>query len=382
MKAMTVEGLSPILFGSGRPFGTEPGSLLAETLPLPLPTTLAGAVRNELARRANWMDYEEQYKNWLLQVRVRGPVLFIDGKPVFRAPADSISSTLNGQQVTVPAFPTKNKDGVLLPDEVLSATGFIQQDGLEPDKGERSPFWSGDRLLHWLANTDLQPQPLQEARLNVVTESRIHVQIDPTNRRHEHGQLFETVGVCLGQGIQKSNDDEVYLRDWKLWLGYEVPADVPDAKFGVFTLGGERRLAMASPSDTNWLEEYRKSSERVLESCDNKVRLYLATPALFEKGWFPNVDQFKKRCGVQLKLISACVSRRQPMTGWEIHQRRPRTLRYMAQAGSVYFFEVTSGNAENLAKLTFESVSDHEQERRDGFGLALWGAWKYLEENK
>jgi CRISPR-associated protein Cmr3 len=47
----------------------------------------------------------------------------------------------------------------------------------------------------------------------------------------------------------------------------------------------------------------------------------------------------------------------------------------MVPAGGAYFFELLKGQSSDLEKLWLESVSDEEQDRRDGFGLATWGIW-------
>jgi CRISPR-associated protein Cmr3 len=44
-------------------------------------------------------------------------------------------------------------------------------------------------------------------------------------------------------------------------------------------------------------------------------------------------------------------------------------------SGGVYFFERVNGKASELADRWLEPVSDDEQDRRDGFGLAVWGIW-------
>jgi CRISPR-associated protein Cmr3 len=44
-------------------------------------------------------------------------------------------------------------------------------------------------------------------------------------------------------------------------------------------------------------------------------------------------------------------------------------------AGSIYFFEVRQGDGAALADRWLQSVCDDEQDRRDGFGLAVWGTW-------
>jgi CRISPR-associated protein Cmr3 len=55
--------------------------------------------------------------------------------------------------------------------------------------------------------------------------------------------------------------------------------------------------------------------------------------------------------------------------------RGPKPVRRMVPAGGVYFFELLKGQSSDLEKLWLESVSDEEQDRRDGFGLATWGIW-------
>ena len=121
-----------------------------------------------------------------------------------------------------------------------------------------------------------------------------------------------------------------------------------------------------------------------------RIRLVLATPAIFSHGWLPgwlilNEDSLigapeDAPDGLKLKLISACTDRWKPISGWSLEKGRrgPKAIRRLVPAGSVYFFEVLSGDAENLVKkFWLRSVCDEDQDRRDGFGLAVWGLWDY-----
>jgi CRISPR-associated protein Cmr3 len=113
------------------------------------------------------------------------------------------------------------------------------------------------------------------------------------------------------------------------------------------------------------------------------VRLVLATPGIFQQGWLPDwikQDWKGKPPGssVELQLIGACVERWKPISGWGLENSKvgAKAIRRLVPAGSVYFFKVTKGSAAELAdKLWLQSVADDEQDRRDGFGLALWGLW-------
>ena len=108
----------------------------------------------------------------------------------------------------------------------------------------------------------------------------------------------------------------------------------------------------------------------------------LASPAVFDGGWRPRWVQDGKPPGldprddVTLKLVSVCVPRWRPLSGWNFEAGRtgPKAARRMVPAGSVYFFEAR-GATSALARLWLRPVSDQEQDRKDGFGLALWGVW-------
>ena len=53
----------------------------------------------------------------------------------------------------------------------------------------------------------------------------------------------------------------------------------------------------------------------------------------------------------------------------------PKATRRLVPAGGVYFFESDGNDNSALAGHWLRPVSDGEQERRDGFGLAVWGTW-------
>ena len=56
-------------------------------------------------------------------------------------------------------------------------------------------------------------------------------------------------------------------------------------------------------------------------------------------------------------------------------QRTGASFERMVPAGGVYFYQVVEGDAADLAESWLRPVSDDPQDRRDGFGLAVWGTW-------
>ncbi|MCF6192454.1 MAG: type III-B CRISPR module-associated protein Cmr3, partial [Candidatus Hydrothermae bacterium] len=87
--------------------------------------------------------------------------------------------------------------------------------------------------------------------------------------------------------------------------------------------------------------------------------------------------------GVRLRIIGAAVGRPVHVSGWDYKERAPKPSRRLAPSGSVYFFEIEEGDDHAVERFIDEvwltPISDGEQDRRDGFGVALLGVWK--EEN-
>jgi CRISPR-associated protein Cmr3 len=165
------------------------------------------------------------------------------------------------------------------------------------------------------------------------------------------------------------------------------------------TLGGERRLVHWKAETMGGLREswsFQEDIHSALDSQKNgnkRIRLVLATPAIFNQGWLPGWLKFSGESiegvhkeimpsGIKLKLVSACIGRWKPISGWSLEKssRGPKKIRRLVPSGSIYFFEVVEGDAKVLVKnLWMRSVCDEKQDRLDGFGLALWGVWDFLE---
>jgi CRISPR-associated protein Cmr3 len=144
------------------------------------------------------------------------------------------------------------------------------------------------------------------------------------------------------------------------------------------TLGGERRLA-----EWGAAEEAGGWSVSRMPDDTPRLRMVLATPAIFSRGWLPGwIDRETWEgtipdTSVRVRLISAVVERWVPISGWSYGSKYygPKPLRRMVPAGSVYFFEKLSDAPVDGEAMRLRSVCDREQDKNDGFGAALWGIW-------
>jgi len=259
-------------------------------------------------------------------------------------------------------------------------------------------LWTWPDVKSWLLDEwsdGRAPEKIEELQ----TDPRCHVQIGLEGVAEE-GKLFTTEMVSFERyPAWQAYEQDTASEEWSLLCCIDTDRDTADLN-GPGPLGGEHRMAVIEPDSGSWPVCPTALMKRLSES--KQVRLVLATPGVFEYGWRPQWLDPTTKTGsppglegdILLKLVAACVPRRQPVSGWDYSKRvegdaenpgRPKPVRWTAPAGSVYFFEVVEGDAGILAeKCWLESVSDIEHNpnglpprnnRNDGFGLALWGVW-------
>ncbi len=381
MHEVILDPLAPLLFRDPRPFGGDGQG--AESLPFPLPPSIAGALRTVLGEQEG-VDYRaDGVRDRLLGLACAGPLLAettASGgwSPLCPRPLDALYL---GQEVVrlAPASAPEGA-GCDLPGGLLP----VQAPAAAREKPAEGPaFWRLEPMAAWLAGAGVERDP-GLGRDPVPREVRTHVALAPGTLTAEEGRLFETDGLDFGP---------VADRDGRGRLRGPAPALAPLARFaeplapGLRTLGGERRLARITPVAGAWPAVPDQLVAAVAGG--GGLRLTLATPVPFTRGWLPGwlredgTGSPPPVPGLTLRLRAAAVGRWQPISGWDLVARdgrpggAPRAVRRLAPAGSVYWFEVLAGtlDAAAVAALWLASVADAEQDRRDGLGLALPGAW-------
>jgi CRISPR-associated protein Cmr3 len=372
-----LRGVDPLLFRDGRPFSNEKGALSARTLPVPTPGTVAGFLRTQYGDRKGWDWDDPQAQQKASSISVSGPLLMCDREPVFAAPADAVvyRSEEGPNEALMTLRPIESMTqgaGSDLPHGLLPLK--ITED-VKPAPGYS--LWGWRDLQPWLTDPMGDIRPLPSKLEPPPIEERVHVAIDPVTGRSDEGKLFTAQFVSFDHLCQDGNGYR--LQEWSLLARMDVPEG--DAPVRIGTFGGERRLAVIELAEPGqWPLCPQELTQKVAQS--ESVRLVLATPAIFTGGWKPGwLDDDLTGTppgisGVRLKLISAAVKRREAVSGWDYANGVPKEARWMTPAGSVYFFKVVEGSAEPLTASGWLSpVSDQEQDRRDGYGLALWGVW-------
>lgn len=434
-KYISIAPHDPLIARDGRPFSF--GNRM-KSLGWLYPSVVAGSLRTMLGKMRYGLKFEKAEVDSLKKVSVHGPIPLFQGALYFPAPKDllvkedrigrklvrethvypirpvEISWNI-GEGCNLPILSQKDRSSLTLTEvqalresqKLLPST--ISEEADEDFKPADIPaFWSLEMMVDWLSNptgagfpSPPGPKKISDFKSYLPKppeDLRVHVKIDPKTGVAEDSHLFQTVGLDFSL---KGQMDTVKLA---ARVGSEDDSceELLEHISNLDTLhpiGGERRLA-------HWrsLQEIKGWSiperlEKAMNNCPakKKLRMVLATPAIFSKGWLPGwLEEGRPEGapeGVKLRLVGACTERWRPISGWslerydtETKQRKkpgPKSIRRLVPTGSVYFFELDEGNAIDVARsLWLRSVCDDPQDRRDGFGLALWGLWDHHEVKK
>lgn len=407
--------LEPLVARDSRPIGNNTGR--ARSLDWLTPSVIAGAVRSALWREKGVTD-----SKLLKQVKVSGGFLIVktangqNEQLCFPRPQDALIGKPEGVQqkcyrlrpLALPEGcslylpPCKNnedKPSVLSQAKDWFCFCYTNQvgDTFKPDRV--ASYWPAKVMTTWLNDdaslnsfcADLDRLGQQGAR----RDERVHVSIDPVSGTARDGILFGSVGLDFNRALKRTDHGQVQSDD-EANVPKEFDAgqlsvridfgDLKDSDQNNITLperfiapvGGDRHLAefVESPNDESlWQRPHAIPNTR-------NLRLILATPALFKNGWLPGwIGETTGKgtipgTNISVSLVSANAGRWKPISGWSYEDDKPKPLRRMVPEGSVYFFKVDRDLTEDeLKKLWLCSVCDDDQDRSDGFGLALWGSW-------
>ena len=357
---------------------------------IPTPSTVAGCLRTTWARATG-----RPLGSALAELRVAGPLLLSDdGLILAPKPADALYFGHGNEARCVRAEPRRfhHGCGADLPDGLLPVRLPAHVEG---KPGDGPAWWSWDDLLAFRRGESVPLDRLTRNGWSPPAEGdlRTHVSINPTTGAAVSGNLFQTEGLDLGvypaafrtralgsaraDGLEASDAaNGASSRSRRLLVRC---AEALDAT--LVHLGGKRRLAALEPeSEERWPTPPDGWLDRIEQT--GGLCLTLLTPGVFSVGYRPGwlnntlTGSPPDTPAVTLRLRAAAVGRWQPHSGWDLAQRRPKPTRKLVTAGATYWFEILDAREPGaLASLWLASICDDQQDRRDGFGLALPAPW-------
>lgn len=390
---LTLTPQDSLVARDSRPFGAGQGHRM-RSLPWLLPSVVAGSLRTALAKAAG-VDFSDTIPERLRQIAVAGVFPVHRGELYLPEPKDAVAEPDdrgNAIKVLHRVQPQPLLGGCDLPAAGLQPVMLSEAQAAQDFKpGDVPAWWPFGKYTDWLLAQDVA---LDTSLLNGPRqEIRDHVCLDPQRGAASEGLIFTSAELIVAHlprfGV-RCNDRTLAFEDRFAQVTLTARVDVPPSETQLqvtdqfqlwHPLGGERRMVHWQRSQATvagW--QCPLKVRQALESA-TKVRMVLATPAIFRWGWKPGWldDQLEGAppgSSAQLQLVGVCNHRWKAVSGWSLAPPRgPKPTRRMVPAGSVYFFTCQAGAARSLADRWLQPVSDDEQEQRDGFGLAVWGIW-------
>ena len=393
----------PLVSRDGRPFGLNQGQRM-RGLPWLLPSVVAGSFRTVLVKANSQLDFSGDTPQQLLALSVAGVLPIADDELFLPAPADAVAEPNTQGNGIKDVHHLRPQDvenaGCDFPNGASLRPVMLSRDQTESDfKPAALPaWWPMSQYSKWIAGESIVVDRQFLNHPNQMT--RDHVCIEAATGAAEESKLFATAGLeltSLPRYRLKTEDDSSAVDFASIQLAVRVRGEHSgfsqlDRMSLWHPLGGERRMVHWQASDVDSIWSCPKPIRKSLADAVN-VRMTLATPAIFGNGWKPawlndQLEGNPPNSDTRLKLVGVCNGRWKAISGWSLqkinHRGRldpagvpgPKPIRRMVPAGGVYFFKVIGGgNPSSLSDLWLDPISDADQERRDGFGLATWGTW-------
>ena len=397
MTTLSLSQLAPGIFRDGRPFADESDESRATGLLVPAPSTVAGFIRTVVGQHSGWDWNDRDVVSRAQALPLRGYVFVRSGidrtdQPILPAPSNAVvyreTPDSDVEVMRLRPLTLGEGEGSDLPTG-LTATVDVSAD-VKPERGY--DWWTWPDLESWLCGDQVVPELVAAP----VIDERTHVRLDSRKRAAIHGALYVVeyrAWDLLGHNGSSAEADGTELHTWRIRA--QVDEDLPLPRTGtVGHLGGERRPAAVVVSDDPLLPEPSARLVAALRAA-RRITLHLLTPAAFTHGWRPGwLDDLDAKLtpdgdpvpeadaswapllAAGPRLVTATVGRYQTVSGWsyDIEHRGPKAGLRLAPAGSTYVFDLTRPLTEQeIRQLWLTTVSDEEQHRRDGFGLAVWG---------
>ncbi len=396
MKSYLIESLAPLVFRSGKPFGSQAS---AQDVSFPLPSAGAGLVRylslsqnndNQVLSLSK-KDFDNLDYQTILSIQNQGPFLVRysnekDIEILVARPANALyfENKQTSEKELVRLEPKSfEQEGELcgsdLPQGLLHVQMTKELKG-KPAKG--ASFWTLEDFIAWQKGKALDFKQVDNNGLtSIPIELRTHVAIDDDSLASADGMLFQTASYDLAHQKTQHGWD-------KKRLGFLVQTK-ENLKQDLATLGGERRLSHFKQVK---LEKNISLPFEITQGDVDKINadkgfsLSFITPCIFEQGalpiWIDKTTLMGELPNTQIKvaLKAMAIDRWQAVSGWDSLLWKPKATRKAISAGSVYWFEIVEGqfDVQTLQQFSNTIWSDHQQDKNDGFGLAILSAWKSI----
>ena len=376
---INIKPVDVLFFRDSKPFSRGNEHFALSLFP-PFPQTLYGAIRTKVLEHLG-CDYEEFKKGNLVfknkdkveeigleKIKIelgdannigtfvlKGPLLFHNNESIYiKLPAD-VKKVGNRYQRLHP-FEWKNVEFDL---GINNYPHFKTEKPAKDVEGYISLRKFIDFYI--FNNTTLSENDIIRPGDIYKYERRVGIGVNSETNTTKEGLLYTMLTVRLKDG-------------WSLFAKIENLSALPNSGFIKF--GGANRVCEYSAiSDNADPFSFYYGEINNLKNIISQTRIFkliFLTPALFKKGWLSEkFNNFELQIdNLKIKLITAVINKPNIVSGWDLANNKPKPIRKIVPAGSVYYMQLLEGTVDELfEKLNFINFSDENPNL--GFGLTL-----------
>jgi len=347
---MTIEitALDTLFFRDGKPFSMGEDVWASGIFP-PAPSVFYGMLRTTCAAQNNIPanDIEEKTKD----LKITGVFLKQEEKVLFPYPADFITFNDKTQQL----IPKPNKVISNIHDTNLP---YVLMPYLQTNQKANNYFGKAFidylTLPEYLANEYGQGEEIHIIKQNdiIYTEPKVGIAKENETNKTDEGKIYR-VGM-----FRPENKDYKKLKFILEFEGLEIKNE------GFVRLGAESKVGYYTKTDQQKIN--------FPEPENGLLKIYLTTPAIFNKGFIPEFIEKEQIDGINLKLLTYSIDKPVYIGGFDMKNRKPKPMKKAVPAGSVYYLE--TDKPKELAEIIHgKSVSEKYAEQ--GFGICYCGTF-------
>ncbi len=333
-KTIHIEAIDTLFFRDGKPFSMG-DDVWADGIFPPLPSVIYGAMRtaymfqNDLSVEV----LEKQTEDF----RITNIYLLLgneDAKfsPAFPFPYDLVKF--------------KNKDPMFL-ERIVCNTSSSDYEILQTTSQDKAENIHGKSVLE---SIDFKSY-INASKHISVTDISQYIISEPKIGIGRNNHTRTTSGDAEGKmyRVNMQRFDMINQNKFKnmhtLKIGVEFEGLEKLDKSGIFRLGGENKVALYNEEGN---QDIAIDTDKITS---NIIRVYLATPAIFENGWCPEIFLQREFEKIPFKLLTCAVGKPVFSGGFDMKEQEPKYMFKAVPAGSVYYLQTDSvDNAKVLAK--------------------------------
>lgn len=351
MPTIEIQALDTLFFRDGKPFEMGDDNWADGTFPPP-PSVIYGALRS-----AYFAQHPELMGKWntddpTKKLRITGIYLKYDNRIYLPTPLDIVIDKNYDDEHLFPLKLINSQKNKIIHNSEVNFIPVFDGEAFSP----KGYYLRDGDFKRYLQNKIDKDNGIISTNIEklILKEPKIGIGLD-----HESGTTSEGKLYRVGLNRLRENFDKEWLEFIKLSFIVEFEG-IELNQQGILKLGAENKTVVYSKFNDNieHLKEIHTNNNKY-----NLFKIILLTPAITEKGNLLKLNADKE-------IITGFVDNYIAIGGWDIKEKKPKTLYRAIPAGSVFY--IRTKNKLSISDLYYElGFSLSEKRKNEGFGLYL-----------